>query len=117
MKIKKGELFVLTEGEYSDYSILCAMKALKDFEFKWKNKISITEKEFDDLCECPQKYLIENGYAEYIEYKELACESSFYKDKPYIAFGHSKGDEAEEQEELIHTDDPDLVDLERDWDE
>lgn len=34
MKIKKGETIILTKGEYSNYSILDARVALKDFDTK-----------------------------------------------------------------------------------
>jgi hypothetical protein len=78
--MKVGDLFNLSHGEYSDYSIINTMKALKDFtmlDVKTAVKESgecRDEYGWDDDCiniEAVTDYMIKYGYCEKIQCEEM----------------------------------------------
>ena len=90
MKINKGEIITLSEGEYSDYCVNGVFKVLKDFDTEdVKQLLAIHHgaESFEQLIDIdwqhdkkmwmfePRKayigYLNSNGYIEDVDYREI----------------------------------------------
>ena len=74
--VRKGQIVILTEGEYSDYRVQGTFECLKDFHLPQVAEVFVAEKvkagvnkyEFDDHF---FPWLVENGYAKAIDEVEI----------------------------------------------
>lgn len=75
LKIKKGEVILLTTGEYSDYGIRGQLVFIKDCNLKAYVKSKVDGKE-QYTADCPEpehipSNLVADGYALPLEYREI----------------------------------------------
>jgi len=80
MIIKKGDNFILTTGKYSDYSILEAYVANKDFDTKkvlieYLNEFPKQKKEYEFRVDLFMKWLEIKNYAELLKLIEWHVEN------------------------------------------
>lgn len=80
MKIKKGQLIILSEGEYSDYHILDSFKAVRDFdtndvlnsfcELHPEGRTALDSRYNESLMDNFEQFLLDEGYVEELETTE-----------------------------------------------
>jgi hypothetical protein len=79
-EFKKGQIAIVTEGEYSDYQIINSYKFLKDFDYgkylvencapkQWENITSLLDFKLD--ADETLKYLLDNGIIELCEQAKM----------------------------------------------
>jgi hypothetical protein len=75
--VKAGELFLLSTGEYSDYTVNALVKVLIDFDaakaiknYQIESPID-EDRSYSDGLDKFIAYLLSHGYVEQIEYREF----------------------------------------------